>query len=119
MHENWFSMERLRYDLALLKLNIPSMLPIANFTSEDYSLENGTFVSVQLKKQRGGVYKSDGGREVDLVENLECNGNSLWTRSIDDSELCLKSTGRKTCSSKVSNCVIVYEDSVQVLLDRF
>lgn len=100
-------MERLRYDLALLKVNMPSMLPIANFTSEDYSLENGTFVSVQLKKQRGGVYKSDGGREVDLVENLECNGDSMWTRSIGDSELCLKSTGRKSCSSMPSDFAFV------------
>eukprot|EP00210_Caulerpa_lentillifera_P003453 g3295.t1 len=86
------------------------MLPIANFTVDNVPLENGTLVSVEWKKKkRGGYYVSDGGREVALVDNVTCNGNKFWTRSVDyTSEICIRFPRRKDCSN-VNGAILMFK----------
>eukprot|EP00210_Caulerpa_lentillifera_P002917 g2785.t1 len=101
LHENWLQIARLPYDIALLRINVPATSPVANYTAKDLSIANGTLISVEWNKKKGGYYESSTSENVTFVNQTVCNGDSHWTRSIDDTVFCALPTGDKECSGEI------------------
>jgi len=112
LHEDWLKIARLPYDIALLRLDHPSNLPVANYTSKDLVIENGTLISAEWSKMKGGYYEYSSSDGVEFVDNVTCNDDSHWTRSTGDTLFCALPSEGYECSGTEPLLVVFYSTSL-------
>lgn len=98
MHEEWLGIERLQYDLAMVKLRREVDLPPVELADSSENITNGHFHVIETD-QEDVEYQQH--TEATYMNFSMCNSRFFWTRSIRRDVVCA-STEYGRCISKAN-----------------